>query len=39
MAKKQNDTEDNDYEDKSFESEGQTVNYKTSTVEQEKTEE
>lgn len=33
MAKKFNDLEDDDYENKSFEAEGQTINYKTSTVE------
>jgi hypothetical protein len=32
MAKKYNELDDNDYEDKSFESDGQTVNYKTSVV-------
>ncbi|MDR0824533.1 MAG: DUF3806 domain-containing protein [Prevotella sp.] len=30
---KYNDLDDKDYEDKSFEAEGQTINYKTSTVE------
>lgn len=33
MAKKYNDLEDNDYVDKSLEVDGQTINYKTSTVE------
>ncbi|MDR2955342.1 MAG: DUF3806 domain-containing protein [Prevotella sp.] len=32
MTKKYNELEDNDYEDKSFEAEGQTVNYKASTI-------
>lgn len=32
MAKKYDDLDDKDYEDKSFEAEGQTINYKTSTV-------
>jgi len=33
MAKKYDDLEDKDYKDESFEAEGQTINYKTSTVE------